>query len=60
MPCTNVSANSKLGGAAKCSLYARLFESSDRLCGLVVGVPSYRMEMYCVSCEERTEFIYVM
>jgi hypothetical protein len=27
----------------------------DRLCGLVVRVPSY-----CVSCEVRTEFMYVM
>jgi hypothetical protein len=33
---------------------------SDRLCGLVVRVPGYRTEMYCVSCEVRTEFIYVM
>jgi hypothetical protein len=32
----------------------------DRLCGLVVGLPSYTTEMYCVSCEVRTEFIYVM
>jgi hypothetical protein len=32
----------------------------DHLCGLVVRVPGYRMEMYCVSCEVRTEFIYVM
>jgi hypothetical protein len=32
----------------------------DRLCGLVVRVPGYRAEMYCVSCEVRTEFIYVM
>jgi hypothetical protein len=32
----------------------------DRLCGLVVRVPGYRSEMYCVSCEVRTEFIYVM
>jgi hypothetical protein len=30
------------------------------LCGLVVRVPGYRTEMYCVSCEVRTEFIYVM
>jgi hypothetical protein len=30
---------------------------SDRLCGLVVRVPGYRTEMYCVSCEVRTEFI---
>jgi hypothetical protein len=33
---------------------------TDRACGLVVGVPSYRTEMYCASCEVRTEFIYVM
>jgi hypothetical protein len=33
---------------------------TDRLCGLVVTVPVYRTEMYCVSCEERTEFIYIM
>jgi hypothetical protein len=32
----------------------------DRLCGLVVRVPGYRTEMYCVSCEVRTEFMYVM
>jgi hypothetical protein len=31
----------------------------ERLCGLVVGVPGYRTDMYCVSCEVRTEFIYV-
>jgi hypothetical protein len=30
------------------------------LCGLVVRVPGYRTEMYCVCCEVRTEFIYVM
>jgi hypothetical protein len=34
--------------------------SVDRLCGLVVRVPGYTMEMYCASCEVRTEFIYVM
>jgi hypothetical protein len=28
--------------------------------GLVVRVPGYKTEMYCVSCEVRTEFIYVM
>jgi hypothetical protein len=33
---------------------------SDRLCGLVVRVPGYITEMYCASCEVRTEFIYVM
>jgi hypothetical protein len=32
----------------------------DRLCGLVVRVPGYTTEMYSVSCEERTELIYVM
>jgi hypothetical protein len=30
-----------------------------RLCGVVVRVPAYRTEMYCASCEVRTEFIYV-
>jgi hypothetical protein len=29
----------------------------DRLCGLVVRVSGYRTEMYCVSCDVRTEFI---
>jgi hypothetical protein len=33
---------------------------SDRLCGLVLRVPGYTTEMYCASCEVRTEFIYVM
>jgi hypothetical protein len=28
--------------------------------GLVVRVPGYTMEMYCASCEVRTELIYVM
>jgi hypothetical protein len=32
----------------------------DRLCGLVVRVPGYTMELYCGSCDVRTEFIYVM
>jgi hypothetical protein len=32
----------------------------DRLCGLVVRVPGHTTEMYSVSCEVRTEFIYVM
>jgi hypothetical protein len=32
----------------------------ERFCGLVVRVPGYITEMYCVSCEVRTEFIYVM
>jgi hypothetical protein len=33
---------------------------SERLCGLVVRVPGYITEMYCDSCEVRTEFMYVM
>jgi hypothetical protein len=37
-----------------------LFYAQDCLCGLVVRVPGYKTEMYCVSCEVRTEFIYVM
>jgi hypothetical protein len=32
----------------------------DRLCGLAVRVPGYRADVYCASCEVRTEFIYVM
>jgi hypothetical protein len=31
----------------------------DRFCGLVVRVPGHRTDMYCLSCEVRTEFIYV-
>jgi hypothetical protein len=31
-----------------------------RLFGLVARAPGYTTEMYCVSCEVRTEFIYVM
>jgi hypothetical protein len=34
--------------------------SSDRLCGLMVRVPGYRTEMYCVSWEVGIEFIYVL
>jgi hypothetical protein len=34
--------------------------TGDRLCGLVVRVLGYTTEMYCASCEVRTEFIYVM
>jgi hypothetical protein len=30
----------------------------DRFCGLLVRVPGYRADLYCVSCEVRTEFIY--
>jgi hypothetical protein len=31
----------------------------DRLCGLVVRVLGCRTDMYCVSCEVRTELCYV-
>jgi hypothetical protein len=36
-----------------------IFVSSglDCLCGLVVRVPGYTTEIYCASCEVRTEFI---
>jgi hypothetical protein len=34
-------------------------ESRPSLCGLGVRVPSYTTEIYCASCEVRTEFIYV-
>jgi hypothetical protein len=44
--------HSKLGGLSP--------RARDRLFDLVVRVPGYRMEMYCVSCEVRTEFIYVL
>jgi hypothetical protein len=38
-----------------------LLIGTERNCsGLVVRVPGYRTEMYCVSCEVQTEFIYVM
>jgi hypothetical protein len=36
------------------------FGQYDRLCGIVVRIPGYKAEMYCASCEVRTEFIYVM
>jgi hypothetical protein len=32
----------------------------DLFCGLVVRVSDCRKKMYCVSCEVRTEYIYVM
>jgi hypothetical protein len=40
--------------------YNRLDYLNDHLCGLVIKVPGYTKEMYCVSCEVRTQFIYVM
>jgi ribosomal protein S26 len=36
-----------------------MYKKVDRHCGLVVRIPDYRTEMYCVSCEVKTEFIYV-
>jgi hypothetical protein len=32
----------------------------DCLYGVVVRVPSYTTEMYCASCEARSDFIYDM
>jgi hypothetical protein len=40
-------------------VFVYLFDKCDRLCALEVRVPGYRTEM-CVSCEVRTEFLYVM
>jgi hypothetical protein len=34
-----------------------MWKKVDRLCGPVGRVPGYRTELYCVSCEVRTEFI---
>jgi hypothetical protein len=34
-----------------------MWKKVDRLCGLVVRVPGYVTEMYCASCEVRTEFM---
>jgi hypothetical protein len=36
--------------------FINIVASLDRLCGLVVRVPGYITEMYCASCEVRTEF----
>jgi hypothetical protein len=41
------------------NLYVML-KKVDRLCDLVVSVPGYRTKIYCVSCEVRTEFMYVL
>jgi hypothetical protein len=38
------------------TILQRCITGNDRLCGLVVRVPGYRTEMYCVSCEVRIEF----
>jgi hypothetical protein len=40
--------------------FRELYLYMDCLCGLVVRVLGYKTEMYCVSCEVRTEFICVM
>jgi hypothetical protein len=37
-----------------------IFLILDCLCGLVIRVPGYRMQIHCVSCKVGTEFIYVM
>jgi hypothetical protein len=47
-------------GAMKWKSFGREQLCQDRLRGLVVRVPGYTTEMYCASCEVRTEFIYVM
>jgi hypothetical protein len=41
-------------------LNLHIHRNEDQLCSLVVRVPGYRTEMYCASCEVRTEFIPVM
>jgi hypothetical protein len=41
-------------------IFSNCRPSSDRLCGLVLRDLGYITEMYCASCEVRTEFIYVM
>jgi hypothetical protein len=53
-----VTHTAKLLGLIFC--FAIVLIDFDRLCGLVVKVPGYITEMYCTSCEVRTEFIYVM
>jgi hypothetical protein len=42
----------------KLNLYV-MQKKVDRLCGLVVRVPGYTTEMYCISFEVRAELIYV-
>jgi hypothetical protein len=32
----------------------------DRLCGLVLRVPGYGTEIFCVSCELQTEYLYML
>jgi hypothetical protein len=50
---------SRNGGVAAI-IRPKIKEPRDRLCGLMVRVPGYTTEMYCDSCEVRTEFIHVM
>jgi hypothetical protein len=38
----------------------RLLVVSLSICMKITRVPGYRTDMYCVSCEVRTEFMYVM
>jgi hypothetical protein len=42
------------------SVFIPVSQSENHLCGLAVSVPGYTTEMYCASCEVRTEFICVM
>jgi hypothetical protein len=47
------------GNEEEKELISRRYTSvPDRLCGLVVRVPGYTTEMYYVSCEVRTEYIF--
>jgi hypothetical protein len=46
--------------AVYCENHPNTYIAVMHLYGLVVRVPGYRTEMYCPSCEVRTEFIYVM
>jgi hypothetical protein len=43
-----------------CTVYDTNLSTVHKPDRLVVRVPGYRTEMYCVSCEVRIEFIYVM
>jgi hypothetical protein len=47
-------------GALPQGVKQKAYMITERLCGLVVRVPGYRTETYCVSCEVRTDFMYVM
>jgi hypothetical protein len=60
----NIEAKKCVGFCFRClrarNCIKREYKPTGRLCGLVVRVPGYTTEMYCVCCEVRTEFIYVM